>query len=126
MFIEEKVLLIELLMKDLTYNWTYNPKRRIHKAIELCLDIDRPNFNILAATLSSYATGLDNFTADEKYNYFKDHNFPYGYQHMTHIHKLPYTFTYKSPDFKRHALHYLINPHMFFTDLPNYEDPFRE
>lgn len=126
MYIEEKVLLIELLMKDLTLNCTYYPRKRIYKAIELCLDIDRPAFNILAATLGSYATGLDNFTADEKYNYFKDYDFPYGYKHMKHIYKLPYTFRDKSPDFKLHALHYLMNSHLFFTDLPNYEDPFRE
>ena len=105
---EEKMLLAQLILKDIRLNWT-ELKTRAAKAKELCLEIGGDDFKHLAKVCEEYMKGCGDG------RFFRD-TFPEGYEGMDTIHGLESTFLDKSEAFKQAAEDILTYPEYAFTD----------
>ena len=123
MNINEKILLVELLLRDIRGNWGYwgigrDAEERALKAKELCEEIEKENngsrFNLLAHSCDEYIEA-SKFYGDWDGRWFRD-EFPAGYENMDKLHGLNYTFKDKSDEFKSLAKEYLTYPEHAFED----------
>ena len=107
---EEKILLVELLLRDIRGNWV-NSDERVKTAYNLCkeLSIDK----LYGKQFKTLAKEILNWDKSDG-RYFRD-EFPYGYVMMGYIHKLPYTYKDRSDEFKKMA-ELLTYPEYLFTD----------
>lgn len=111
---EEKILLIQLILRDVRLNWT-EPKARVVKAKELCLEIGGDDFKRLAKVCDEYMKDYGDG------RFFRD-TFPEGYEEMDTIHGLASTFLDKSEEFKQAAERILSCPEHAFTDWEEREE----
>ena len=120
MNVKEKILLIELLLRDIRGNWGWeNDKGICSRAIEardLCEEVanelDDNNYLILANTCNTY---IENYYDDGDGRWFRC-EFPEGYEDMDNLHCLSYTYNDKSDDFRSIAKEYLTYPKYMFED----------
>lgn len=101
---EEKILLVELLLKDLRLNWADKTRERADKACSLCKEL---GFTKLAEVISAW---------DECDGRYFRYEYPEGYEGMGKLHSLEYTYQDKSDGFKYIVIGYLTYPDMLFTD----------
>ena len=111
---KEKILLIELILRDIRLNWT-EPKARVMKARELCLEVGGDDFKHLAKVCEEYMKDCGDG------RFFRD-TFPEGYEDMNAIHGLKSTFLDKSEEFKQAAEMILSCPEHAFTDWEEKEE----
>lgn len=120
MNVNEKILLVQLLLEDIRCNWgwenTSGVCSRAIKAEELCeelaYELNDDRYFTLANCCNDYiATYYD----DGDGRYFRD-VFPYGYENMGSLHGLAPTFLDKSKEFKLIAEEYLTYPDIRFDD----------
>ncbi len=114
---DEKILLVERILKDVRNNWGGNVKTRVGVAKKLCEEIakeaDKPDFNILADTCREY---LDIKERNPDGRFFRE-EFPHGYYKMEHLTNLSRVFHDKSDEFKAAAVQYLTMIELAFPDL---------
>lgn len=114
---QEKILLVQLLLKDIRLNWGWEKRGRAAKAKELCEEIAKElyddNYFTLAKTCEEYIRCEEGGCNDGR---FFRAEFPDGYEGMDHLHGLAHTFADKSYDFKITAEEYLTYPEYLFDD----------
>lgn len=117
MDIQEKILLVQLLLKDIRLNWGWEKRDRAAKAKELCEEINQKlnslSFHNLAKTCEEYICCEEDGCNDGR---FFRAEFPDGYEGMDHLHGLTHTFADKSYNFKITAEEYLTYPEYLFDD----------
>lgn len=115
---KEKILLVQLLLEDIEYNWNSNAKNRALKAKSLCEEIasetHNEDYTILADFCDTYINTGKKF-GDWDGRFFRN-PFPMGYNSMDKLHKLKHTYTGKSEDFQSMANEYIISPEFVFSD----------
>lgn len=124
MKVEEKILLVQLLLEDIRGNWGYvwsygrNAEQRALKAKSLCQEIaaelNDDNYIILAKTCDDYIRGSIEW-GDWDGRFFRE-SFPFGYENMSALHGLTETYNDKSKGFKVVAKRYLTYPQHRFDD----------
>ena len=107
---EEKILMVELLLKDIRGNWAYGVEERVDYAKKICNELGG-DFLILAKECEKFESSEE---GDGRY--FRA-SFPYGYENMGNLHNLQYTINDKSEDFRVNALLYLTYPEYAFDDF---------
>ena len=120
MKVKEKILLVELLLRDIRGNWGWENDGKICsraiKSLDLCDEIanelNDSDFSELASSCNQYIRDYFEYSDGR---FFRD-EFPYGYIDMDSLHGLEPTFLDKSDDFKRAAEEYLTYPEFHFTD----------
>ncbi len=112
---KEKILLIELILRDIRYNWT-EAYDRAKEVRNLCLEVGGEQFNHLAKVCEEYMKDCGDG------RFFRD-TFPEGYEGMDVIHGLEPTFLDKSEAFKQAAVDILTDPEYAFTDWKDKESP---
>lgn len=132
MKIQEKILLVELLLHDVRCNWGEKVKERVEYAIKLCDEIDKESdiqgFRTLKEECNIFLKifGVNDSRMEfpngnvEEYcsvdgRYFRD-DYPYGYENMSTIHGLSYNLNDKSDEFKEVVKEYITCPNMLFED----------
>lgn len=106
---EEKILMVELLLRDIRYNWAYYVKERVGYTKELCNELGG-DFLILAKKCDEFES-----SSEVDGRCFRK-SFPYGYENMENIHNLRHTIEDKSENFRKNALLYLTYPEYAFDD----------
>lgn len=120
MNVKEKILLIQLLLKDIRGNWGWENDNgicsRAIKARDLCKELasglEDERFETLAGCCDDY---IATYFVDGDGRYFRD-VFPYGYENMDVLHGLESTYMDKSNEFKSVAEEYLTYPENRFDD----------
>jgi len=109
MTINEKILLIELLLWDVRLNFADKVSPRVKFAKTLCMELGG-DFEILAKD-------CDEFLKDRYRDgrYFRD-DFPHGYEGMETLHNLSNTYQDKSLEFQKYAKTYITCPDYIFSD----------
>ena len=112
---EEKILLVELLLRDIRGNWVRTNKR-LKTAYTLCEELSTDEvygeeFKVLAKEIKDWDKSDGRYFRSE---------FPYGYEMMGYTHKLPYTYKDRSNEFKDMAK-LLTYPEYSFSDWENKE-----
>ena len=115
----EKILLVQMLLEDIGYNYDGNTKNRALKAKSLCEEIaietnGNVNYDILADFCDTYIKTGKKF-GDWDGRFFRQ-AFPMGYNGMDKLHKLKHTYQNKSEDFKSVANEYITSPEAIFDD----------
>lgn len=133
MKIQEKAMLVELLLHDVRCNWGEKVKERVEYAIKLCDEIDKEcdmsgfrtlkeECNIFLKIFGVNDSRMEFPNGDvEEYcsvdgRYFRD-AYPYGYETMNIIHGLSYNLNDKSDEFKEVVKEYITCPNMLFEDV---------
>lgn len=111
---KEKIKLIELILRDIRLNWI-EPKKRVMKARDLCLEIGGDDFKHLAKVCDEYMKDCGDG------RFFRD-TFPEGYEDMEVLHGLESTFFDKSEEFKQAVINTLTCPEDAFTDWEEREE----
>lgn len=123
MDVKEKILLVELLLRDIRGNWGYwgvgrDAEERALKAKELCEEIAKETcddrYNKLAASCDKYIE-CSKDCGDWDGRWFRS-EFPEGYENMSELHGLSYTFKDKSNEFQSVVKEYLTYPEHAFED----------
>ena len=125
MNVKEKILLVELLLRDVRGNWGWENNKgfcsRVEKARELCDEIadelKDDNYTILSGTCSQYISYAEDGDCDGR---FFRAEFPEGYENMGELHGLNFNYMEKSNDFKSVAKAYLTYPEYAFDDWKDY------
>ena len=114
MNVNEKVYLIELLLKDIRGNWGWENGNRIGLAVKLCGELTESVENIkeLQSTIVNY-NGEDG-------RYFRQ-AYPQGYENMGELYKTSKTYNDKSDEFKKLVKGYITYPDYIFEDVDNLE-----
>lgn len=120
MNVKEKILLIELLLRDIRGNWGWEKDKGVcNRAIEardlceeLAYELNDGRYLTLANCCNEYITY---YFEDGDGRYFRD-IFPNGYEEMDILHGLKYTYMDKSDEFKSIAETYLTYPKYMFED----------
>lgn len=110
MIIEEKLLLIQLLLEDIRGNWSWENKgKRDVLAMKLAMELKDKvkDMDKLVNTILGY-NGNDG-------RYFR-YPYPYGYEKMDKLHGLTRTIKDKSEEFRNLAMNYLTYPEFCFED----------
>ena len=110
---KEKVLLLELILRDIRGNWT-NQGCRVSKAFKLARELEEKikSMGELVDTIGNYDY-IDG-------RYFRD-KYPKGYINMNELHDLSYTILDKSEDFKEET-QILTFPEYCFEDWNEYNE----
>ena len=118
MNINEKILLIQLLLEDIRGNWDYNAEERALKAKSLCEEVANETNNIDFTLLADYCDTYINSSKrwDDWDGRFFRQPFPMGYEKMDKLHNLKPTFNNKSDEFKTVVKEYMTNPELRFGD----------
>ena len=125
MNVREKILLVELLLRDIRSNWGWENTRgefcsRAVKARDLCdyiaEELGDDDYHILGTQCDSY---IASYFCDGDGRYFRE-KFPYGYENMEYLHGLENTFLDKSKEFRALAEQYLTYPEFRFSDWGDY------
>lgn len=119
---KEKILLVELLLRDIRGNWgwerTGSIGSRAKMARDLCKEIasetDNEDYMTLAVSCNDYI-GCSIAWGDWDGRWFRE-SFPNGYENMGSLHNLPLTYKDKSAEFKMIAKDYLTYPEHRFDD----------
>lgn len=125
----EKILLIECLLRDIRGNWSELVLRRLKLVQKLCNMITkdesvdeslRKSFSILS---KSCADGASYYRDADYFDYFDGRmfrdEFPYGYEEIDQIHKIPkpYKLADRSDEFKKLVNEFITTPHYVFSDV---------
>lgn len=120
---KEKILLVQLILKDIRDNWSggwfgHDAEDRALKAKDLCKEISKETNNNdylkLANACTSYVNGCrQSNNWDGK---FFEKPFPRGYENMDSLHNLNHTYNDKSDDFQSIAEEYLTSLDESFED----------
>ena len=119
---EEKILLIELTLRDIRNNWYALVTRRIELVKKLCEELCSEGITEFEEFDRLYDCCEDaiNEVLYEKFDgrYFRD-DFPYGYEGIDEIHKFqkPYIFSERSTDFQKLAKEFLTCIDIYFEDF---------
>ena len=107
---QEKIFLIECLLRDIRASWAEKVSKRTRLAKSLCLG--------LGGDFCKLAIECDKFLAEEFIDgrFFRT-EFPYGYEDMDMLHKLPHTLNDKSDEFKKYVEEYILYPESLFKDI---------
>jgi hypothetical protein len=112
---QEKIYLIELLLKDIRGDWGTNPVPRAMLAEKLCKEIGTDDFLKLSKVCHEYIlmNQEDDNCIDGRY--FRE-DFPNGYIDMGGFYdgKLSYNYNDKSEEFKHYVDNFIVHPH--FSD----------
>lgn len=115
---EERVLLLECILRDIRGNWGYDLDRRVKKAKDLATELsiyfDSKFYSILGV-ISAYEWKIK-FEGEKDGRFFRG-VFPYGYEEMNTIHNLDYILENKSNKFKKDVNFYLTNSWAIFEDV---------
>lgn len=125
MTFEEKVLLLECVLRDIRLNWAELTKRRVNLAKALCKDI--ANDESTPEEMKEKFDILYNCCVDGRYyiehedfdgRFFRE-DFPYGYEEMDKIHNIPhpYKLANRSDEFKKLCKEFLTCPDSIFEDV---------
>lgn len=117
MTIEEKLLALELILKDIRGNWGDDLEERVDTAEKLVLDLlmnDKYNKDMecMLESIREFKKDIDSCWCDGRH-FRKD--YPYGYNSMTCLHGLENTYNDKSEEFKK-IVECLIYPEYAFSD----------
>lgn len=115
----EKLLLIELILRDIRGNWGWdNGKRRDYFVRDLCEELkdEVKDIGILKERVELY------IKTDDKDGRFFRRFFPNGYDFMDRLHGLKFTIKDKSDDFIKNAIEYITYPDNVFYDIPDEEE----
>lgn len=122
MNVNEKILLVQLLLEDIRGNWGgvigtgCDALARAEKASSLCEEIANELHNddylALASSCNTYIAG---YFYDNDGRWFR-YTFPKGYIGMDKLHGLEHTYEDKSNEFKFVADEYLTFPEYRFED----------
>lgn len=106
---DEKIFLIECLLRDVRGNWAYSVPKRVNKAIELCEE--------LGGEFLELATHCEEFL-DMDYidgRYFRD-DFPHGYYEMDKLYSVSRNLQDKSGEFQNLVSKLITYPEYLFED----------
>ena len=108
----EKILMIELLLRDIRGNWGWELFHRAEKAKELCMSISNEvqGMDTLANSIKEY------IDEPEKDGRFFRIEYPLGYEDMEQLHEENYNIKGKSKEFVEIAKKYLTHPEYRFDD----------
>lgn len=119
MNIKEKILLVQLFLKDIRGNWGGNAEERALKAKSLCEEIANESsdneYLILADNCDVYISSSKRW--DDWDGRFFRQPFPMGYENMEVLHGLKSTYKDKTQEFKLVVEKYLTIPNLLFDDL---------
>ena len=117
---DEKILFLQLLLKDLSLDWSNVAKYRVKYAKKLSTEIaeetQNESFIVLAENCDFYIKQSHNDYFDGRYFRVA---FPYGYLKMQKLHNLKATVTDKSQSFKNDVFLFAC-PHLLFCDWNKY------
>lgn len=107
---KEKIYLIQCLLEDIRGNWAEKVEERTKLAKKLCLEV--------GGDFCKLACECDEFLSHEYIDgrFFRT-PFPYGYEDMDVLHKLPHTLSDKSDEFKQYVEEYITYPKYRFEDV---------
>lgn len=91
----EKVLLLELLLKDIRLNWNYKVEERLNKALEIAKELQ---FDAQILKIEEFMKNKD--TDEIIGSYFRCNIEDGGYIGMEFHHQLSYSYMNKSVEFK--------------------------
>lgn len=116
----EKLLLVDLLLRDIRGNWGWENEPRDLKAQSLLKDLENKNKDteILLSEIKAYS---DMPFSSRDGRYFRE-VYPGGYLDMSEVHEMDYTFKDKSQSFKQACIKYLTYPYYLFKDVANAEE----
>ena len=125
MTFEEKVLLLECLLRDIRANWLELTKRRVSLAKKLCRNIVndestpeemKEKFSILYDCCIDACREVEYGDFDGRF--FRE-EFPYGYYEMDKIHNIPhpYILADRSDEFKKLCKEFFTRPEHIFEDV---------
>lgn len=111
---EEKILALELILKDIRGNWGWGLEERVDMALNLSIRLSKDNKEYLKMVES-----INDFKEDMKTKWCDGRhfrtNFPRGYEGMSKIHGLKNTYKDKSKGFKT-KMKCLTYPEYIFSD----------
>lgn len=113
---EEKLLLLELILKDIRGNWGFELEERVDRAIELAKELKLNKFII---SIKEYKESCKNGIDDGRY--FRMGQEYGGYEGMEELHNLSHTIIDKSDEFKS-EIYILTYPDMRFDDWKHYNE----
>ena len=121
---KEKILLIQLILKDIRNNWGRKSEERALQAKSLCeevaSEINNNEYLILADNCDIYISSSKKW--DDWDGRFFRQPFPMGYENMEDLHGLATIYGNRSDEFKIVSSEYITMPEMLFDDLAdNYE-----
>ena len=117
MSIEEKLLALELILKDIRVNWSDDLDDRINTAEEISLDLlmnekYNKDMELMLKSIREFKETIDDVWCDGRH--FRT-NYPKGYKGMSGLHGLDYSYEDKSDKFKE-VVECLTYPEYAFTD----------
>ena len=123
MNVNEKILLVQILLEDIWSNWDYgiygrSAEDRATKAKSLCNEIakelNNDEYKLLADFCDVYIESGKRWD-DWNGRFFKN-PFPRGYENMNKLHGLKPTIKNKSEEFQSIAKEYVAEPNFRFND----------
>ena len=111
---EEKILALQLILKDIRGNWGWNLEERVEVALDLATEIAKEDaiFEKMVESINGYIASCEN--GDNDGRYFRD-SFPNGYEGMDELHGLENTYEEKSESFKS-IMSCITYPEYIFKD----------
>ena len=113
MSIEEKILLLKLILEDIRGNWGWETGNRDAEAYKLSRELykstNNEKWDKLSECIARYEHGEDG-------RYFRDY-FPNGYMGMESLYSITETYKDKSDEFKAKVKEYLTYPEYHFEDF---------
>lgn len=108
---DEKILLLELILKDVRGNWGWENSPRIPMARTLATEL---GFNMHVELINEYDF--------QDGRHFRTHCRNGGYEGMNEAHGLTYTIMNKSEEFQNEAVAYLTYPDTVFDDWKEFRE----
>lgn len=115
MSIEEKLLLLQLILQDIRGNWGFDLERRVDKALKIAEGLE---LDVFVESINEYKQNCEDGYDDGRY--FRMDYKDGGYEGMEELHKLAHTITDKSDEFKS-EIYILTYPDMRFDDWDEYK-----
>ena len=117
MTIEEKLLALELILKDIRGYWAYDLEDRINTAEKISLDLlmnekYNKDMEIMLKSIREFKETINKVWCDGRH--FR-RDYPKGYMGMSCLHGLDYSYEDKSDKFKK-VVECLTYPEYAFTD----------
>ena len=115
----EKIFMIDCLLRDVRSNWADDPSPRVEFAMNLCYELGG-YFNILGDDCKEFISWIN---AGEEIDgrHFRA-EFPYGYENLEKIHKKSFTLADKSQEIKHCVAQYITYPEYLFSDVEDKSD----
>ena len=107
---DEKIFLIECLLRDVRNNFANRVTKRVKKAEELCEELGG-KYLVLANCCKEF---LKDINRDGRY--FRD-DFPHGYYEMDKLYSVSRNLQDKSKEFQETANKYITYPEYLFKDM---------